>query len=107
MEVLTMTEKRPDDNCVSFDRQFELDDSAFANARTDGSAYQAVNEPYADADDSFDPDVEDIDMEAVPDADAIAPDSPVDPAAPPTDVVHGTDLLNGAGAEDTEDDDLR
>lgn len=46
----------------------------------------------------------DIDLAAVPDADDIAPNSPVDPAAPPTDVINGTDVLNGAGAEDSEDD---
>ncbi|MFB5674238.1 hypothetical protein ACE3NQ_00905 [Paenibacillus terreus] len=33
-------------------------------------------------------------LENVPDADVIAPDSPVDPSAPP-DFIHGTDLLNG------------
>ncbi|MCL6459027.1 MAG: hypothetical protein K6T85_13560 [Gorillibacterium sp.] len=43
-----------------------------------------------------------IDFSSVPDADEISPNSPVDPAAPQTDVVHGTDLLNGAGAEETE-----
>lgn len=33
-------------------------------------------------------------LENVPDADVIAPGSPVDPSAPP-DFIHGTDLLNG------------
>ncbi|MFB5763687.1 hypothetical protein [Paenibacillus medicaginis] len=33
-------------------------------------------------------------LENVPDADDIAPDSPVDPSAPP-DFILGTDLLNG------------
>jgi hypothetical protein len=33
-------------------------------------------------------------LENVPDADVIAPDSPIDPSAPP-DFIHGTDLLNG------------
>ncbi|GAB6929249.1 hypothetical protein JCM10914A_32320 [Paenibacillus sp. JCM 10914] len=41
-------------------------------------------------------------LEDVPDADAIAPNSPVDPAAPPVDQMHGIDLLNGSnGEEDT------
>lgn len=40
-------------------------------------------------------------LEDVPDADAISSNSPVDPAAPPTDHIHGTDLLNGShGDED-------
>ena len=34
-------------------------------------------------------------LEDVPDADDIQKDSPIDPAAPPIEVVHGTDLLNG------------
>ncbi|WP_138494683.1 hypothetical protein [Paenibacillus pinistramenti] len=38
----------------------------------------------------------------IPDADDIQPDSPVDAAAQPVDLVHGTDLINGAGAD--EDD---
>jgi hypothetical protein len=41
----------------------------------------------------------------VPDADAVAEGSPVDPAAPP-DVFHGTDLLNGTdrSADETRQD---
>lgn len=39
-------------------------------------------------------------LEDVPDADAIAANSPVDPAAPPTEQMHGTDLLNGSNGED-------
>lgn len=38
----------------------------------------------------------------VPDADAISKDSPVDPAAPPTDQMHGIDLLNGSNGEEEE-----
>lgn len=50
-------------------------------------------------------------LAAVPDADAIAKDSPVDPASP-ADEFHGTDLLNGVGkhpeeeTEETENIDL-
>jgi len=36
----------------------------------------------------------------VPDADAISADSPVDPAAPQTDLMHGTDLLNGSNGDE-------
>lgn len=43
-------------------------------------------------------------LQDVPDADEIAANSPVDPAAPPVDVMHGTDLLNGYAAEDTDDE---
>ncbi|WJH37026.1 hypothetical protein N6H14_15880 [Paenibacillus sp. CC-CFT747] len=44
------------------------------------------------------------DEDLVPETDAVADDnSPVDPVAPPQDVVHGTDLLNGAGAEEDPD----
>lgn len=38
----------------------------------------------------------------VPDADAIQKDSPVDPAAPDPDTMHGTDLLNGYDGDETE-----
>jgi len=44
----------------------------------------------------------------IPDADAVAEESPVDPASPP-EQFHGTDLLNGVGAhpeEETEDSGL-
>lgn len=43
-------------------------------------------------------------LQDVPDADEIAANSPVDPAAPPTDVMHGTDLLNGYAAGDTDEE---
>ncbi|WP_339292644.1 hypothetical protein MKY48_07490 [Paenibacillus sp. FSL W8-0187] len=39
-------------------------------------------------------------LEDVPDADAIAANSPVDPAAPPTEQMHGIDLLNGSHGGD-------
>ncbi|ANS77030.1 hypothetical protein AWM70_01265 [Paenibacillus yonginensis] len=38
----------------------------------------------------------------VPDADDIQPESPVDAAAQPVDVMHGTDLINGAGADEED-----
>lgn len=42
-------------------------------------------------------------LEDVPDADDIQMNSPIDPAAPPIEVVHGTDLLNGYDGDITED----
>lgn len=41
------------------------------------------------------------DLAAVPDADEIAKDSPVDPAAPDPDAMHGTDLINGYKSSST------
>lgn len=41
-------------------------------------------------------------LEDIPDADEIQANSPVDPAAPPVDHMHGTDLLNGSSGEDEE-----
>ncbi|WP_160032405.1 hypothetical protein [Paenibacillus sp. An7] len=40
------------------------------------------------------------DLAAVPDADEIAKDSPVDPVSPDPDAMHGTDLINGVGSPD-------
>ncbi|MFE6075188.1 hypothetical protein ACFVQB_12000 [Paenibacillus sp. NPDC057886] len=45
-------------------------------------------------------------LESVPDADLIQPNSPVDPAAPDPNALHGTDLLNGAGADAKPEDDI-
>lgn len=42
-------------------------------------------------------------LEDIPDADDIQMNSPIDPAAPPIEVVHGTDLLNGYDGDITED----
>jgi len=66
--------------------------SGGAAAPENSAAYDA-NEP-----------VDAIDLAAVPDADEIAANSPVDPAAPLTNVFNGIDLLNGAGADDPDDD---
>ncbi|MDQ0193643.1 hypothetical protein [Paenibacillus wynnii] len=41
----------------------------------------------------------DLPLEDVPDADDIEHDSPVDPASPPLEIVHGTDLLYGSQGE--------
>lgn len=45
---------------------------------------------------------EDVHLEDVPDADAIEKNSPVDPAAPPEIIMHGTDLINGYDGEDDQ-----
>ncbi|MGX1826917.1 hypothetical protein ACWIE6_01580 [Paenibacillus taichungensis] len=45
-------------------------------------------------------------LESVPDADLIQPNSPVDPAAPDPNALHGTDLLNGAGADAKPESDI-
>lgn len=48
----------------------------------------------------------DPELESVPDADLIQPNSPVDPAAPDPNALHGTDLLNGAGADAKPENDI-
>lgn len=40
------------------------------------------------------------DLAAVPDADEIAKDSPIDPVSPDPDAMHGTDLINGVSRPD-------
>lgn len=45
-------------------------------------------------------------LESVPDADLLQPNSPVDPAAPDPDALHGIDLLNGAGADAKPENDI-
>ena len=45
------------------------------------------------------------DLAAVPDADEIAKDSPIDPASPDPDAMHGTDLINGVGNPDPDQTD--
>jgi hypothetical protein len=39
-------------------------------------------------------------LEDIPDADELQPGTAVDPASPPLDVMHGTDLLNGSNGEE-------
>ncbi|GGH12556.1 hypothetical protein [Paenibacillus segetis] len=41
-------------------------------------------------------------LQDVPSADDIMENTPVDPAAPDSDIMHGIDLLNGYNGEDTE-----
>ncbi|GGG02564.1 hypothetical protein [Paenibacillus aceti] len=40
----------------------------------------------------------------IPDADELQMNSPVDPAAPDTDAMHGTDLLNGYDGDEAEEE---
>jgi hypothetical protein len=54
---------------------------------------------YAE-DGEFPDEEEEQPLEDVPDADEIQPGTAVDPAAPPVDVMPGTDLLNGSTGED-------
>lgn len=63
-------------------------------------AATAVDEPALDSRLAETP------LESVPDADLLQPNSPVDPAAPDPDALHGTDLLNGAGADAKPEKDI-
>ncbi|MNW66955.1 hypothetical protein D3C74_454770 [compost metagenome] len=43
---------------------------------------------------------EELPLEDVPDADELQPGTAIDPAAPPIDVMPGTDVLNGSTGEE-------
>lgn len=62
-------------------------------------ADDTMEEEFTDSDDellrSSEPD-----LAAVPDADEIAKDSPIDPVSPDPDAMHGTDLINGVSRPD-------
>lgn len=45
---------------------------------------------------------QDVALPDVPDADDTTKDSPVDPAAPDPDAMHGTDLINGYDGDESE-----
>jgi hypothetical protein len=68
----------------------------------DAAAQDQIWEPNLETGPDFTADTEDVNLEAVPDADAVAPNSPKDPVSPRTNAVNGTDLLNGAGADDPD-----
>lgn len=77
------------DELLSSDASF----AAAAAGLTQGTLDYADDE--AAYEDGTDP------LQDVPDAETIAPGSPVDPSSPPVDVMPGTDLLNGStGGED-------
>lgn len=61
------------------------------SAHSDGDAGETINDAS-----------EEVNLEDVPDADAIEKNSPVDPAAPPEIINHGTDLINGYDGSEEE-----
>ncbi|WP_379132236.1 hypothetical protein [Paenibacillus sp. sgz500958] len=69
-----------------------LDSDAADFASLAGLTDSSIN--YAD--EETDADAEDQPLEDIPDADDIEADTPVDPASPPLEIMHGTDLLNGS-----------
>jgi len=74
------------------------DQRVAADAALTGSGTAFLNQDiftnYSPAEGEYKP------LEDVPDADAISANSPVDPAAPSTDEMHGTDLLNGSHGDE-------
>lgn len=76
--------------------------AAGAAGLTGGAAdYTAGTGSIDYADDPADAETEAEDpLPDVPDADELQPDTPVDPASPPEDEPHGTDLLNGSTGEE-------
>lgn len=89
----------PEGDMDTFDevsgRRIVTEDSDLAPVAT-----AAVDEPELDSRLAETP------LESVPDADLLQPNSPVDPAAPDPDALHGTDLLNGAGADAKPENDI-
>lgn len=73
-------------------------DRVHADAALSGSGTAFLNpaQPSASAEAEAEADAP---LEDVPDADEIQANSPVDPAAPPVDHMHGTDLLNGSNGD--------
>ena len=72
---------------------------ASAAGLTEGEIDYADEEDLADDDTMIDTYEDELPLEDVPDADDIEENTPVDPAAPPLEIVHGTDLLNGSNGE--------
>lgn len=68
---------------------------AAGNAGLTGSTIDFADETDMELESQED----DIPLEDVPDADDIETDTPVDPASPELEIVHGTDLLNGSRGE--------
>ncbi|RUT30583.1 hypothetical protein EJP77_12205 [Paenibacillus zeisoli] len=68
----------------------------------DSRTTQSVSSSEEDETDSYVDAAEDAPLVDVPDADAIQENSPVDPAAPPEIIMHGTDLINGYDGGDEE-----
>lgn len=87
-----------DNGSVLLGRAPERDDLVRSDALLAAGAAGLSREPADLTEDEYVSEEEPL--EDVPDADAIQPGTPVDPAAPPADVLHGTDLLNGSTGED-------
>lgn len=88
---------RPGDEVIAeYSRDTEQRVAADAALTGSGTAFlnQDIFKDYPSEQDQYMP------LEDIPDADAISANSPVDPAAPPTDEMHGIDLLNGSHGED-------
>ncbi|CAH1215676.1 hypothetical protein PAECIP111892_04155 [Paenibacillus auburnensis] len=64
-----------------------------------GSVIDYADDEDVPADNLTD-DEEDLPLEDIPDADELQPGTAVDPAAPPLDVMPGTDVLNGSTGEE-------
>ena len=88
-------------NPVERDEILESDAVWIASAAgLTGSAIDyAEDEDRLDKDTRMDTGEDELPLEDVPDADDIEANTPVDPAAPPLEIVHGTDLLNGSSGE--------
>lgn len=76
----------PSDDLLPHDTRITQSLSSYGDEGTDS---------YADA-------TEEAPLEDVPDADALEENSPIDPAAPPEIIMHGTDLINGYDGGDEE-----
>lgn len=74
------------DNVADVNNEDNVDDADRSNVRQ-GSQETALEEDT---------------LPDVPDADDIQPGSPPDPAAPEMEAMHGTDLINGAGADEED-----
>lgn len=90
---------RPGDEIID-EYAGEPDQRVAADAALTGSGTAFLNQDiftnYSPVEGEYKP------LEDVPDADAISANSPVDPAAPPADQMHGTDLLNGSHGDEEE-----
>jgi len=61
--------------------------------------YADEEELYRDDEQETELEEEDFPLEDVPDADDIEEDTPIDPASPPPEILHGIDILNGSRGE--------
>lgn len=80
---------RPLQNDVVLYRDIDIKDDMRENTITSENEESGSNE---------------LALEDIPDADDIQMNSPIDQAAPPIEIVHGTDLLNGYDGDIPEED---